>query len=136
MNPALKETMLPASGLSDATGAVNIKALSRELDLEPPMLMKALGASRQTIHHYFDGPARLIRTRDPKQREFWMKLDYVFTLLLALTDKRDRPRAIREWLHSPNKALEMRRPVDLVYSGDLDTLIKKLMDVLNAAQGG
>ena len=26
----------------------------------------------------------------------------------------------------------MKRPVDLVYSKDLDTLIKKLMDVLNA----
>lgn len=136
MNPALKETMLPASGLSTATGAVNIKALSRELGLEPRMLTKALGASRQTIHHYFDGPARLISTRDAKQREFWKKLDHVFTLLLSLTDKRDRPRAIREWLHSPNRALDMKRPIDLVYSGELDTLIKKLMDVLNAAQGG
>lgn len=136
MNLALKETMLPASGLSDATGAVNIKTLSRELDLEPAMLAKALGVSRQTVHHYFQGPARLIRTRDPRQRELWGKLDYVFTLLLALTDKRDRPLAIRQWFHSPNKSLGMRRPVDLVYSGDVDTLVKKLMDVLNAAQGG
>jgi hypothetical protein len=73
------------------------------------MLMKTLGASRQAIHHYFNGPERLIATRDRRQREFWKKLDQVFTLLLALTDKKDRPRAIREWLHSPNKALEMRR---------------------------
>jgi hypothetical protein len=92
-----REAFSPAPGLSGATGAVNIKTLSIKLDLEPSTLMKTLGASRQTIHYYFDEPARLIRSRDPKQRKFWMKLDHVFTLLLALTDKRDRPRAIREW---------------------------------------
>jgi|NGEPerStandDraft_6_1074524.scaffolds.fasta_scaffold56021_2 uncharacterized protein (DUF2384 family) len=136
MNRLLEETMLPASGLSDATGAVNIKTLSQKLDLEPAMLVETLGTNRQTVHHYMSGPARKIRTRDPRQREFWVKLDQVFTLLLALTDKHDKPASIRKWLNSPNRAMEMKKPIDLIYKGQLDTLIKKLMDVLTAAQGG
>lgn len=63
-------------------------------------------------------------------------MDYVFTLLLALTDKKRGPDEIRKWLHTRNKALRMERPVDLVYKGELDSLINALMDVLNASHGG
>jgi hypothetical protein len=135
MNPILEEMMLPESQFSDSTGAVKTKELSEELDLDQSMIVKALGTSRQAVSHYFDS-VRPIRPRDPKVREFWVKLDYVFTLLLALTDKNRKPHEIRTWFHTRNKALGMERPVDFVYTDRLDTLIKLLMDVLNASHGG
>jgi DNA-binding XRE family transcriptional regulator len=136
MNRVLEETMIAPSRFSDATGAVKIKELCKELDLDQSMLVKALGTSRQTVSHYLQGPSRFIKPNDPKVREFWVKLDHVFTLLLALTDEKKEPHEIRKWLHTRNKALRMERPVDLVYKGELDTLIKVLMDVLNASHGG
>jgi uncharacterized protein (DUF2384 family) len=132
----LKGTSLRPSGLNDAAGPIDITTLSRQLDLEPGMLAKALGVSRETVRRYFERPMRPIRTRDARQRERFAKLNTVFSLLLASTHNKRRPHAIREWFHSPNKSLEMRRPVDLVYSGDFDTLIKRLTDALDAAQGG
>jgi hypothetical protein len=84
----------------------------------------------------FYTPAACSPPHDPKVREFWVKLDHVFTLLLALTDEKREPPEIRKWLHTRNKALRMERPVDLVYKGELDSLIKVLMDVLNASHGG
>ena len=78
---------------------------------------------------------RFTALRNREQREFWTKLDRVLTLLQALTDGERSQEEIRRWFRSPNRALAMERPIDLVQRREFERLIQLLMDVLNAGQG-
>ncbi len=135
MNPMLEQQLLPPSEFRDARGAFDVKGLSRALDLDGAALAKALGASRQSVSKYLSA-GRHVQLRDDEQRQFLGKLDRMLTLLRALTDPAKSAEEIRAWLQSPNKALGTERPIDLIQRGQIDPIIRKLMDVLTAAQGG
>jgi predicted transcriptional regulator len=135
MNPMLEQELLPASDYRNDKGGIDVKGLCEAIDLDQATLAKVLDTSRQSVSQYFKS-GRHVRIRDDEQREFLEKLDRVFTLLRALTDPSKSREEIQTWFRSPNRALGMERPIDLVLRRDLDPLIRKLMDVLNASHGG
>ena len=135
MHPALERELLPASDFRDEKGGVDVKGLCELMDLDGAALSKVLDASRQSVSQYFKKRGH-VQLRDEKQRMFLAKLDHVCTLLKALTDPTRTKKEIRAWFRSPNRALRMERPIDLVMRRDLDPLVRVLMDVLNAAHGG
>ncbi len=57
-------------------------------------------------------------------------------LLLALTDGSSSEEEIRLWLHSPNRALGDKSPIDLIKARNLAPLRRALMDAITAAHGG
>ena len=136
MHSVLEHTMVRPSRFTDEGGRVDIPGLAQEVGLDQATLAATLGSSRQSISHHFRTTGRFRASRNKERRKFWLKLDHVLTLLQALTD-RDQPREeIRRWFWSPNRALDLARPIDLVKRRELDRLIRMLMDVLNASHGG
>ncbi len=125
-----------ASGYKRPGGEINVKGLCTTLRVETAALPRAIGISRQTVSNYFKPNASYLKLRHQATREFFFKLNHVYVLIKALMDEDTPDERIVEWFHSPNRALEMKSPKDLVYENKLDVLIKKLMDVLTAAQGG
>jgi len=141
MNAAVKATMLPRSRFIDASGDLDIGGLCDAVGLNESTVAKALGKPRQTVAHYFEKRGQFLRPRDEVSRNFFGKLHRVYTLLLGVAGNEHasaevREKEIREWFASPNRALHAKRPLDLVAEGRIDPLIKALMDVLTAAQGG
>ena len=136
MNPMLSETMLPPSPFYGQDQGVNIKAFAEALNLDQATVVAASGLSRQLVSQQFNAKKEFIKLRSVKARTFWIKLNQIYQLLLALTDKRNTDKEIRAWFTAPNRALAMERPIDLVRRGELDKIITKLMDILTAAHGG
>ncbi len=136
MKAALKETMLHSSPFINLDGGMNIKGFAKVLNIDQATVVSASGTSRQIVSQHFNAKKKFIRVRNKKIYEFWKKLDQIYTLLLGLTDSESSSSEIREWLNSPNKALDMERPIDLVRRNEHDIIIKKLMDIVNAAHGG
>jgi hypothetical protein len=136
MKSVLKDTMLPNSPYIALDGGINIKGIAKVLKLDQSIVVSATGASRQVVSQHFNTSKRSIKLRDKKSYEFWVKMNQMYTLLLALTEGENSKSDIREWFNSPNIALDMERPIDLVRRGKLDIIIKKLMDIINAAHGG
>ena len=135
MHPALERELLPASDFRDEKGGVDVRGLFELMDLDGAALSKVLDASRQSVSQYLRKRGH-VQLRDEKQRMFLVKLDHVCTLLKALTDPTRTKKEIRAWFRSPNRALRMERPIDLVMRRNLDPLVRVLTDVLNAAHGG
>ena len=136
MHPTLEKSLLVPSRFSDERGRVDVAGLAEEIGLDQATLVKTLGTSRQTLANQFGKAGRFTALRNREQREFWIKLDRMLTLLQALTDGERSREEIRRWFRSPNRALAMERPIDLVQRRELERLIQLLMDVLNAGQGG
>jgi uncharacterized protein (DUF2384 family) len=136
MKSALQNTMLPHSPYIASDGGINIKGIAKALNMDQSTVVSATGASRQVVSQHFNTRKRSIKLRDKNSIEFWVKLNQMYTLLLGLTDSENSKAEIRTWFNSPNLALDMERPIDLVRQRKLDHIIKKLMDILNAAHGG
>ncbi len=141
MNAALKASMLPRSRFIDSRGDLDVAGLCDAVGLSESAAARALGKPRQTIAHYFAKRGEFLRLRDSDTRNFFEKLHYAYTLLIgAAGEERVSPdvrdKEIREWFASPNRALRAERPIDLIGRGQIDPLIKALMDVLTAAHGG
>ena len=118
----------------DPLKGVNIPALCEALELDRTQLAKASGASKQSIAHYFKLP-RYVKPRKDDLSEFIGKLLRFHALLTAAIGKEASKEDVREWMHSPNVALEFKRPVDLICEKQIGILIKKLEDILFSAQG-
>ncbi len=136
MKAALKETMMPSSPFINADGGMNIKGFAKALNIDQATVVSASGTSRQIVSQHFNARKKFIKIRNKKLYEFWKKLDQIYTLLLGLTDSESSISEIQEWFNSPNKALDMERPIDLVRRNEHDIIITKLMDIINAAHGG
>ena len=118
-----------------SSGEINVQALCKGLDIDRAMLPGAIGVKRQTIAAYFDQEDLFIKLRKAETREFFTKLNMVYVLVQSVMGKKAKKKDIMKWFHSPNKALKMKSPWDLVLEKQVDLLIKKLMDVATAAQG-
>ncbi len=136
MDPILQNTMLPSSKFVDASGGVDVRGFCEAIELDQSAVAKVLEIPRQTVSVQFRSERRFVRLRDERAREFWHKLDRVYSLLLAVTDEDRSQEEIRAWLKAPNKGLRMERPIDLILRREVDPLIKKLTDVVMAAHGG
>ena len=136
MNPILENTMLPPSPFFASDGGINVKDLAEIIKLDQKTVVSASGVSRQVASQQFNTKKKFIKIRSKKANEFWVKLNQIYSLLMALIDDENPSTKIREWFNSPNIALSMERPIDLVRKGDLDTIIKKLMDIFTSAHGG
>lgn len=136
MKAALKKTMSRKSPFIASDGGINIKDLAKALNIDQATVASASGASRQIVSQHFNAKNKFVKIRNKKAHEFWTKSNQIYTLLLGLTDGEHSHSEIKEWLNSPNQALDMERPIDLVRRNKHDILIKKLMDIINAAHGG
>lgn len=136
MNPMLSNTMLPPSPFYGQDQGVNVKAFAEALNLDQATVVAASGMSRQQVSQQFNAQKKFIKPRSLKARTFWIKLNQIYQLLLALTDNRNTDEEIRTWFNAPNRALGMERPIDLVRRGEMDKIITKLMDIITAAHGG
>lgn len=134
MHSRLHDTILAPSRFANTAGGIDIKGLCQIFGIDQATLSRATGASRQTVSNYF-GERRFIHLRNEEQREFFGQLERLYSMLSVLTDAERRRAEIREWFHSPNKSLRMRRPVDVVEEGRIDLLVRKVRDILEAAQG-
>ena len=136
MNPILESNMIPPSPFFASDGGINVKDLAKTIELDQKTVVSASGVSRQVASQQFNTKKKFIKVRSKKAKEFWVKLNQIYSLLLALIDDEDSSTKIRDWFNSPNLSLSMERPIDLVRRGELDIIIKKLMDVFTAAHGG
>ncbi len=136
MKAALKETMLPRSPYINSEGGINIKAFAKVLNIDQATVVSASGISRQVVSQHFTNKKKFVKVRNKQAYEFWKKLNQIYALLLGLTDSESSTSEIQEWFNSPNMALDMERPIDLVRRNKHDIIIKKLMDIINAAHGG
>ena len=136
MNPALEGTMLERSPFVDAKGGVDVKGLHSLLEFDQATMAKTLGVSRQAVSQQLQKKARFVRPRTESTRKFLHELNQVIALLRALTDPATSEAEMRRWLHSPNRALGLKRPVDLIKQRKLGPLREALMDALTAAHGG
>ena len=136
MKAALKETMLPHSPYINSEGGINIKAFAKVLNIDQATVVSASGTSRQVVSQHFKTKKKFIKVRNNQAYEFWKKLNQIYTLLLGLTDSESSTSEIQEWFNSPNMALDMERPIDLVRRNEHDVIIRKLIDIINAAHGG
>ncbi len=136
MEPALRDNMLPRSPYRGAKGGVDINGLCSLLEVDQTTLARTLGVSRQAVSQQLKSKQKFLRPRSPDVRKFWDELNEVVALLLALTDGSNTEEEIRLWLRSPNKALGLKRPIDLVMARDLAPLKTALMDAFTAAHGG
>src|SRR5215470_19863367 len=112
MNRVLEQTMARPSRFTDERGRIDIPGLAKEVGLDQATVVETLGTSRQSISHHFRTTGQCRAVRGTEQREFWLKLDRVITLLRALTDRSQSREEIRRWFWSPNRALGMERPID------------------------
>jgi len=140
METVLRDKMVPPSPYRGSKGGVDINGLYGLLDVDQTTLAKALGVSRQAVSQQLGNKQRnkqrFVRPKSPDVRKFWNDLNEVVALLLALIDGNNKEEEIRLWLHSPNKALGLKRPIDLVIARNLTPLKKALMDAFTAAHGG
>jgi len=136
MKAALKKTMLRQSPFIASDGGINIKDLAKALNIDQATVASASGSSRQIVSQHFKAKNKFIKIRNKNAHDFWAKLNQIYTLLLGLTDSERSSSEIKEWFNSPNQALNMERPIDLIRRNEHDILIKKLMDIINAAHGG
>lgn len=136
MNPMLSNTMLPPSPFFAQDQAINVRDFAKALNLDQATVVAASGLSRQLVSQQFNARKKFVKLRNKKAFTFWLKLNQIYQLLLALTDNSNSDEEIRTWFNAPNRALGMERPIDLVSRGELDIIIKKLMDILTAAHGG
>jgi len=125
-----------SSPFTRPSGEINVQGLCSVLQIDRAELPKAIGVTRQTVSNYFTRDVGYIKLRRHEARDFFTKLNQVYVLINTVMDEDATNESIVEWFHAPNRALRMKSPRDLVYEKKLDVLIKKLMDVLNAAQGG
>lgn len=133
MNLELIKGSIPQPFVDPRKG-VNIPALCEALQLDRAQLPKASGASKQSIAYHFK-EHRCVRLRKDELGGFIRKLILFHALVTAVIGK-DAPRKdVIKWVHSPNKALGLKSPADLIYEKRLDGLIEKLKDILFAAQG-
>lgn len=121
---------------TNPSGEIDVQGLCSVLELDRSDLPKASGLTRQTISRYFRKDTRHIKLRRHEAIDFFTKLHQVYVLIRAAMGEDVTNERIVEWFHAPNRSLGMKSPRDLVIEKKLDVLIKKLMDVLNAAQGG
>ena len=135
MNPVLEGTILESSPFVDAKGAVDVKGLSSLLQFDQATMAKTLGVSRQAVSQQLAKKEKFVRPRSQSTQRFLFELNQVLALLRALTDPATSTAEMRRWLHSPNKALGLKRPVDLIKQRKLAPLKEALMDALTAAQG-
>lgn len=136
MNPVLEQTMIPLSPFFASDGGINVKDFAKTIELDQKTVVSASGVSRQVASQQFNTKKKFIKIRHKKAHEFWVKLNQIYSLLLALVDDKDASSKIRDWFNSPNLSFSMERPIDLVRRGELDLIIKKLMDIFTAAHGG
>lgn len=136
MDPALENTMLPRSPFRGPNGGVDISGLCSLLQFDQATLARALGVSRQAVSQQLRRKEQFVQPRSKAARQFWDELNQVVALLYALTDDSNNEEEIRLWLSSPNKALGLKRPVDLIKERELAPLREALMDAFTAAHGG
>lgn len=136
MDPALLDEMLPRSPFRGPQGGVDINGLCSLLQFDQSALARTLGISRQAVSQQLRSKRKFIRPRSKDTQKFWDDLNEVIALLLALTDASNSEEEIRLWLASPNKALDLKRPIDLIKERKLAPLREVLMDALTAAHGG
>lgn len=136
MNPALKETMLPASPFYSPDGGLDVRGFADTLCMDQATVVSAIGVSRQVVSQHFNTRNKYVKIRNKKAHRFWVKLNQIYSLLLALMDNPDPAGDICEWFNSPNRAFDMERPIDLVRRGELDRISKRLMDVIEGSHGG
>jgi uncharacterized protein (DUF2384 family) len=136
MEPALENMMLPRSPFRGPKGGVDINGLCSLLQFDQATLARTLGVSRQAVSQQLRRKAQYVQPRSEAVRVFWDELNQVVALLYALTDGTNNEDEIRLWLYSPNKALNLERPIDLIKRRKLEPLREALMDAFTAAHGG
>ena len=136
MEAVLLDNMVPPSPYRGSKGGVDIQGLFELLAVDQSTLAKALGVSRQAVSQQLASKQRFVRPKSADVRKFWDDLNDVVALLLALTDGNNKEEEVRLWLRSPNKALGLDRPIDLVIARNLEPLKTALMDAFIAAHGG
>jgi len=135
VEPALQDKMLPRSPYRGPQGGVDIGGLCSLLDFDQSTLAKMIGVSRQAVSQQLKSKSQFVRPKSPAARKFLEDLNHVVDLLLALTDGSNSEEEIRLWLHSPNKALDRKAPIDLIKARNLAPLRRALMDAITAAHG-
>ncbi len=136
MQATLMTTGMVASPFKNSDGEINVKGLCKAIQIERARLPGIVGLTKQAIAHYFEQGVDFVRLRNQESLDFFQKLNKVYILVRAIQGKKISEEKIRAWFHAPNRALEMKSPVELVYERNLDALIEKLMDVITAAHGG
>ena len=136
MEPALQNKMLPRSPYRGPQGGADLSGLCTLLEFDQSTLAKTLGVSRQAVSQQLKSKRHFVRPKTLAAREFLDELNDVVALLLALTDGSNSDEEIRLWLRSPNKALGLKAPIDLVKARNLAPLKRALMDAITAAHGG
>lgn len=101
----------------------------------PNSLANALGVSRQAVSQQLNRKSKYVRPRNEQTRRYWHDLNHIIVLLYALIEKPSDD-DLRRWLHAPNRALRLQRPIDLIAKGELHPLKQVLTDAFMRAHGG
>ena len=135
MNSNLMVVKKSTLSFNRPNGEINIKGLCHTLGVDKAKLPQVIGTNRQTVSYYFSKEVNFIKLRAAKIQTFFYNLNLVYELIRATMDKDVTKKQIVGWFVTPNRALEMKSPIELIYTKKIDVLIRKLKDVLYASHG-